>query len=181
MRRAVRRRYVRTAMLIGFACLGGAAAAKKPRAPETDSTFAAVIVAEHNAARKAVGAAPLAWSETLAADAAAYAGRLAKSSKLNHSSLESRSDQGENLWTGSTGAYSARDMVGLWLAEKRLFRAGRFPNVSSTGRWFDVGHYSQIIWPRTTMVGCGMASGKRSAYLVCRYAPAGNVRGQKVP
>ena len=72
-------------------------------------------------------------------------------------------------------------MVARWSAEKGRFRPGIFPAVSRTGNWTHVGHYSQMIWPTTTRLGCAIASGPRSDVLVCRYAPAGNIDGRRVP
>ena len=68
----------------------------------------------------------------------------------------------------------------MWSAERRNFVPGVFPNVSRTGNWFHVSHYSQIIWPTTARVGCGL-SGGRFDVLVCRYSPAGNIDRQRVP
>ncbi len=72
-------------------------------------------------------------------------------------------------------------MVADWASEKSMFRPGIFPNVSQTGRWSDVGHYTQIIWPGTTRVGCALQTSSASDYLICRYSPPGNVDGQRVP
>jgi hypothetical protein len=87
---------------------------------------------------------------------------------------------GENLWMGTHGAFSVEAMVRGWASEKRFFAAGMFPNVSRTGDWEDVGHYTQMIWPTTTRVGCALASTPRIDYLVCRYATAGNIDGLAV-
>jgi hypothetical protein len=62
-----------------------------------------------------------------------------------------------------------------------MFVPGLFPRVSRTGNWSAVGHYSQMIWPTTTRVGCALASSQLADYLVCRYAPAGNIDGRRVP
>jgi hypothetical protein len=43
-----------------------------------------------------------------------------------------------------------------------------------------VGHYTQLIWPTTREVGCAVAKGQGNDVLVCRYAPAGNVLGEKI-
>lgn len=72
-------------------------------------------------------------------------------------------------------------MAGGWVDEKRMFRAGIFPEVSSTGRWSDVAHYTQIIWRGTARVGCAIHQGEAWDVLVCRYLPPGNVVGQRVP
>lgn len=74
----------------------------------------------------------------------------------------------------------ADDGAELGVGEE-FFRAGIFPNNSGTRSWSDVGHYTQIIWPGTTHVGCGISSNRGNDFLVCRYSPPGNVMGQRVP
>jgi hypothetical protein len=69
-------------------------------------------------------------------------------------------------------------MVGAWASERSMFRPARFPDVSTTGNWADVGHYTQMIWPATTRVGCAIGSSAAADFLVCRYWPSGNVTGQ---
>lgn len=82
---------------------------------------------------------------------------------------------------GTRGAFSVDQMLGSWVAEGRMFRPGRFPNVSRTGSWEQVGHYTQMIWPTSIRVGCAVRSSIRYDYLVCRYSPPGNVMGVMVP
>jgi hypothetical protein len=139
------------------------------------------ILALHNEQRAQVGAPPLRWDETLAAAAAAYAPQLARLGRLAHSPRSSRRGQGENLWRGSAGRFGAEEGVGAWIAERQLFRAGIFPAVSPSGDGSDVNHYSQMIWPTTTHVGCAEHRSGRWDYLVCRYSPRGNIDGQRVP
>ena len=80
---------------------------------------------------------------------------------------------------GSSGYYGYEAMTGFWIAEKRNFTPGKFPYVSRTGNWEDVAHYTQMIWSRTTLIGCAFVRGKFDA-LVCRYAPPGNADGKPV-
>jgi hypothetical protein len=82
---------------------------------------------------------------------------------------------------GTRGAFGIDQMIGAWAGESRWFRRGRFPAVSVTGNWSQIGHYSQMIWPGSDRVGCAVRSSARSDYLVCRYSPAGNVIGVTVP
>jgi hypothetical protein len=90
-------------------------------------------------------------------------------------------DQGENLWMGTVGFFSLTQMVDSWGGERQNFENGVFPNVSTTGNWFDVGHYSQMVWRTTTSVGCAGVAGSDGNYrLVCRYSPPGNVMGRQV-
>jgi hypothetical protein len=149
--------------------------------PQDLSNLAGRIVALHNRERAAVAAPPLAWDPRLAAAAAAYGPALAARGRLAHSPAETRAGQGENLWMGTAGAFSIEEMVGGWAAEKSLFVPGTVPNVSRSGHFGDVGHYTQMIWRTSIRVGCALHRGGDSDYLICRYAPAGNVVGERVP
>lgn len=149
--------------------------------PQDLSGFPSRALALHNRERAAVGAPGLRWDARLAAAAAAYGPSLAARGRLAHSPQESRPGQGENLWMGTAGGYSLEEMIGSWAAEKRYFRPGMFPDVSSSGNWSDVGHYTQMIWAGTTSMGCAIHQAPRWDYLICRYAPAGNIVGQRVP
>ena len=55
------------------------------------------VLDAHNSKRKAKGLNPLAWDKQFENDALAYARHLARIEKLEHSSGDSRSNQGENL------------------------------------------------------------------------------------
>ena len=149
--------------------------------PQDLSNLAGRIVAIHNRERAAVGTPPLAWDAGLASAAASYGPTLAARRSLAHSPAASRPGQGENLWMGSAAAFSLDEMVGSWAAEKSLFVPGTVPNVSSSGHFSDVGHYTQMIWRTTARLGCALHRARTSDYLICRYAPAGNVVGQRVP
>jgi hypothetical protein len=137
-------------------------------------------LAEHNFERDAVGLPPLRWNPSLASDARGWAEDLAARRAFHHSPDLLRIRQGENLWRGSARRYEAWQMIDGFLAERRHFRPGTFPDVSATGRWSDVGHYTQIIWPETREVGCALAANTRDEVLVCRYWPAGNVLGYRL-
>ncbi len=139
------------------------------------------ILAAHNNYRASVGVPPLAWDHQLAAAASRYASQMGRTGSLVHSPRGSRPGQSENLWMGTGGAYTPEAMVGAWGAERAQFRSGVFPNVSTTGNWLDVSHYTQMIWRGTTHVGCAIYRARSHDYLVCRYSPRGNRDGQRVP
>jgi hypothetical protein len=178
---------LKLAAFLAAAGLGGCAAPpiqsfrqRPPAAPSGQSATVRLLSA-HNRERAAARAAPLAWDPALAAGATAYARQLAATGAFQHSDRRARRGIGENLWMGTRGAFSPEQMVGNWASEKRWFVPAIFPRVSRTGRWSDVAHYTQIIWPATSRVGCGLASGRGRDVLVCRYAPAGNIDGRRVP
>lgn len=150
--------------------------------PAQDLTrLEARLLAIHNRERSATGARPLVWDSALAAASASYGPAIERLGKLAHSPASARPGQGENLWMGTRDAYELEEMAGGWAAERSLFRPGIFPDVSASGNWSDVAHYTQMIWKGTTRVGCAVRKSRKWDYLICRYSPHGNVVGQRVP
>lgn len=146
----------------------------------TRADFKARLLAAHNQERSSMGVQPLVWDERLAADARAWADELAATGRFEHSPDEpGQEPQGENLWAGTPRAFSPEAMVGLWIAEKKDYRPGVFPNNSRSGDVERVGHYTQLVWRDTREVGCATAVGAEEEFLVCRYSGAGNVYGQR--
>lgn len=130
----------------------------------------------HNRERRAVGVPPLRWSLDLEAQARRWAEQLARRNRLEHAPL---SGQGENIWMGPYGAFHPLEAIRSFASEKGVFRNRPMPSISSTGRWQDAGHYSQMVWSRTTAVGCATSRNASNLFVVCRYAPAGNVITQR--
>lgn len=145
-----------------------------------DTSFAERMLALHNRERAAVGTPPLQWDPMLAESAASYGPTLAALGRLQHSPREGRPGQRENLAMASTGYYDDMQLAGLWVAEKRIFQPGLFPNVSRTGYWKDVSHYTQMVWRGTTHVGCALYRAGGNDFLICRYSPPGNKDGKPV-
>lgn len=139
-----------------------------------DTQAEGIWLHEHNLARAEFGVAPVQWSADLAQEAQRWAQHLARQNQIVHSNQKERGGAGENLWMGTRDYFAPAQMIASFVEERKDFITGRFPQVSRTGRWADVGHYTQIVWPQTRKVGCAMASGERFDVLVCRYWPAGN-------
>lgn len=150
-----------------------------PAQAQAPGSMDARLLSAHNQERSRLGIAPLRWSPVLAAQAAVWAKDLAARGAFEHA--RERFGAGENLWMGTSGYYPPEVMIGAFIKEKQYFRSGKFPAVSTTGRWQDVGHYTQLIWPGTTQLGCAVAIGRGNDVLVCRYYPAGNMFGAQVP
>jgi hypothetical protein len=139
------------------------------------------LLAAHNRERATLGLPPLAWSDELARSAGGWARHLAATGAFDHYRPDpnDRDPQGENLWAGTRGFFGPEAMVGAWAAEKRHFRDAPIPAASTTGNFEDVGHYTQLVWRRTTAVGCATARGAVEDVLVCRYSEGGNVIGER--
>ncbi|MDI3282626.1 CAP domain-containing protein [Polyangium sp. 15x6] len=136
------------------------------------------ITEAHNAARASVDPPapeplpPLVWSPELAAVAQAYA----ENCVWEHSS----NDYGENLYASSNSS-TAEKVVSNWVSEKAdyIYESNECSAVC--------GHYTQVVWAKTTKLGCGMAKCSKGSPLgggdwefwVCNYDPPGNFIGQK--
>lgn len=48
----------------------------------------------------------------------------------------------------------------------------------------NTGHYTQVVWAKTTLIGCGRMTykdkGWNKHYVVCNYGPSGNFIGAKI-
>ena len=129
------------------------------------------ILERHNYYRSEVGVSPLQWSDSLAGVAQKWANKIAKWDKLVHSNY----DYGENLYV-STNKVSASRPVDAWASEKKFYHNENIANENV----HLFGHYTQIIWAKTTKVGCAEAVSKKgNHYWVCEYAPTGNMLGEK--
>jgi len=149
-------------------------AAQGPR-----KTVSKRLLDNHNSERAKLGLEPLRWNAELEAEAARWGKTLTRKGYLQHDDRSARSGAGENLWMGTAGYWDVDGMFKMFIDERKDYRHQTFPNVSRTGNWTDVGHYTQIVWRDTQEVGCAVVTGNGNDVLVCRYWPAGNVLGAK--
>jgi hypothetical protein len=166
-------------ILLGAATLLAAVPAASQQLEGATGVLAQRLLASQNHERALVGAPPLQWDGKLAADAASYGPVLARLRRLVHSPRDTRPGERENLAMAWHGTLSPEQLVDLWSREKLALRPGLFPDVSRTGRWEDVAHYTQMVWPTTTHVGCAIFPADWD-YLICRYSPPGNKDGKPV-
>lgn len=164
-----------------FSAISASPGVSQPWADGATGEFADRILAAHNRERAIVGAPPLTWDASLAAHAASYGPVLARLHMLVHSTRAGRPGERENLAMAWHGTMSPEQLVGMWSAEKRQLEPGSelFPGISRTGRWEDIAHYTQMVWPTTTRVGCAIYSADWD-YLICRYSPPGNIDGKPI-
>ncbi len=140
-----------------------------------DAATTAKLLDLHNAERSQIGLKSLTWSSSLASSAQKWANNLAANGGLKHSKTKG---VGENLAKASFRKNLIEFLFGMWSGEKKDFTNSKpFPQCAKTGNWLDVAHYTQIIWSKTTEVGCGIANTTASSVLVCQYKAAGNFKG----
>lgn len=142
-------------------------------------SLAVRLLAAHNAERDRLHLPRLKWNSSLERAAGNWAQQLSHRGYLQHADQRTRASAGENLWMGAAGYWNVESMVGMFVDEKKYYRNDSFPNISRTGNWADVGHYSQMVWRDTQEVGCALETDRGYDVLVCRYWPAGNIWGQK--
>lgn len=90
---------------------------------------------------------------------------------MKHSSNSDRPGFGENLAGGSGNwpyLYTTPAAVKMWYDEVKYF------NFRRGGFTMKTGHFTQVVWKRSTKLGCG----HYKSNIVCRYGPPGNYRGQ---
>ena len=135
----------------------------------------------HNESRKNLDLPPLVWSNKLAKNALKWANKLKKDSDclLKHSPNKTRLNIGENLAWNKGYSSTPREVADLWISEKKYFNF----EIRICNEISNCGHYSQIIWRDTKMVGCAMVECGDEQVWVCQYEPAGNIflRGKMMP
>jgi pathogenesis-related protein 1 len=145
------------------------------------------MVAAHNRWRKAVGAAPLAYSDDLAASAQKWANHLRHSTHCQMQHSQPDGNYGENLYWASAVEWSngkrelqqvsPNRVVDSWGSEVSNYDY----KTNSCAKGKMCGHYTQVVWKNTTTVGCAMAvcEDSQEQVWVCQYQPSGNWVGQK--
>jgi pathogenesis-related protein 1 len=155
--------------------------------PHAEGVNVDEILAAHNKWRAQVGVGKLKYSTELAESAQAWANTLKNTNQclMRHSKPAGR--YGENLYWASAIVWSdgrrelqkqsSESAVNSWGSEKRDYNYAS--NRCATGKV--CGHYTQMVWQKTNLVGCALAvcDDTLDQVWVCQYQPAGNWVGQK--
>jgi hypothetical protein len=161
-----------------------------------DATCQAEFVTQHNRVRTRVnngqmpapaGFQPVAtpplggltWDATIAAGAQAWSDAC----NFVHSGA---AGLGENLDASAGTTPSPTASVANWESESTAYTYAAIGD--PVNNFSAVGHYTQLVWANTTLVGCGVTHCTVNSpfgagfpvwdYTVCRYSPPGNFSGQ---
>jgi Cysteine-rich secretory protein family len=127
------------------------------------------VLAAHNKVRVELHLSPLTWNCELADFAQAWA----KNGVFDH---REGTDFGENLFVATSATVAPGAAIQQWLAEKPFWNNQRSTCQAGT----ICGHYTQLVWRKTTEIGCGInrnTPGQFKTLMVCNYNPAGNFNG----
>ncbi|XP_065093092.1 uncharacterized protein LOC135713787 [Ochlerotatus camptorhynchus] len=136
------------------------------------SKFNQQVLAEHNQLRAKHSAAPLTLDSTLSKCAQEWANNIASRNCMQH---RPNNRYGENIYAsfGRTNI-SGVEVVRLWYNEIKNYRFGQ----ANPTNFSQVGHFTQVVWKRSTKLGVGIAKNGTNVYVVCNYSPPGNYGGQ---
>lgn len=89
---------------------------------------------------------------------------------------------GENLAAGFGSGYGVMKGAADWYGEIKFYEPGTA--IPADFSSFKAGHYTQMVWAKTTEIGAGKAVIKQGdmkgwTIIVCNYNPAGNLIGAK--
>uniref|UniRef100_A0A0K8R989 Putative antigen 5 protein n=1 Tax=Ixodes ricinus TaxID=34613 RepID=A0A0K8R989_IXORI len=133
--------------------------------------FRKKCVDRHNHYRKLHRSPRLVQNTKINLWAQAWADYIASIDQMRH---RDGNPYGENIYRIGPVQHGykpkAKDVVDAWYREIQYY------NFSNPGFSSKTGHFTQVVWRATSMLGCGWArSYTRYIYVVCNYNPPGNI------
>lgn len=157
------------------------APAQAPAPAPTEPPQFLGMVEAHNLWRRKVGAPDLVWSTEAARWAQSWAEELADNEcQAKHNGDDARREAfGENIyyyWSSRPYDGYRRDpatVVKAWGDEVQYYDEAS--NQCTGPRGKTCRHYTQLVWSRSTAVGCARARCESAEIWVCNYSPRGNI------
>lgn len=149
------------------------------------ATLRNILLSKHNSYRTTHHSPALTLNNSLNSTAESWAKQIATTGAFVHSSSNQRNGAGENLYVFYTTASIATDTLANNAVKSWYDEVAKY-NYANPGFATSTGHFTQVVWKNSTQLGCGAAEGTKTLngtqykafYVVCHYAPAGNVLGQ---
>jgi hypothetical protein len=135
-----------------------------------DITFMIQAVTRHNFYRARHGVPALSLNIELSNLAQNYANKLAMSNTFQHSRNKWKGLAiGENIaWLVSTNKIDGASPTEMWYNEINNY------NYNYPGFSMYTGHFSQVVWKNSYLVGLGVSRRGNKWYVVANYYPPGN-------
>ncbi|CEJ80022.1 hypothetical protein VHEMI00229 [[Torrubiella] hemipterigena] len=125
--------------------------------------FKKEMIMGHSWYRKQHSASEVIWSDEVASAAQDWANQCSMSHKGNNK-------YGENLAWGSLKNWAHPQ--NMWGSERTKY------NWANPGFSGATGHFTQMVWKKSTHLGCGVKKcSNTNTYVVCQYDPKGNIMG----
>lgn len=154
------------------ACLSASANAQESGVSAAEQTL---ILNSHNNFRSGVSPTStdmikMTWDDEVASIAQKWADNCVTSHDSNyHRFIPGRLQSGQNLYMNYGATKVTWDQaVTAWHSEVSLFTFG------GSNTLLEVGHYTQVVWAKSSKIGCGYANCGTVHYYVCNYSPPGN-------
>ena len=162
--------FVTSYFCLFFTLYCGSLTSQSHRVVYSEADRQAVLLA-HNQERRLVGNQDLTWDYDLEEFAADWASTLSlRGSGLSH---RPNNKYGENCYWSSTSYVNPDAAILAFNEERDIYSYGPVSNQN----YGVTGHYTQVVWYRTTKVGCAAVSGNSGTFVVCNYSPPGNLIG----
>ena len=149
--------------------------------------FEAIILHAHNEYRKKHGVEALIYDDIISSRAQIYADYLATQNKMIHST-ESVQDIGENIYLNGSITKTAYNAEGCRSLGKKAvdnwYSEIKFYDYSNPVFNRKTGHFTQVIWKDTNLIGCGIHISEDHfhhyylSFVVCQYLNPGNYEGE---
>lgn len=151
---------------------------------------ATAIVDLHNKLRAAEGASnmeKLIWNPKLASLAQTWAQRCSATHGQPPFSPTDigYKDLGQSYYSWPSPSFTVEKAVQGWFDEKKDYDYNRGDYNTGCASGKACGHYTALVWAKTTQVGCGLVycpsvgGNPDQQLLFCNYAPSGNWQGEK--
>ncbi|XP_017860516.1 PREDICTED: Golgi-associated plant pathogenesis-related protein 1 [Drosophila arizonae] len=128
--------------------------------------FELEVLQAHNQYRARHGAPPLELDENLCRVASQWAQHLLNTNSFQH---RQNNQYGENLYMASGANLNGAAAVKSWYDEIKDYNF-RSPSFQSS-----TGHFTQVVWKGSRLLGAGIAQRGNTVYIVCNYDPPGNI------
>jgi len=152
-----------------------------PALPTLNENNQNIALTKHNQLRQLhFNDSALIYSQKLELDAQKYANKLAENGKFDHDPDNLNSMYGENLHAfSSSKAPNLSEIIQKWYDEKQYYNY----NTQECKNGQLCGHYTQIVWKRSKLLGCASAQYQKGRFkngyvTVCKYYPYGNIVGK---